>query len=100
MIKIDFTDLFIPSKDIVAREIGGELLIVPIVAGIGDLEDDLYTLEDTGKDIWSRLTGKDDLHQIINDLVDEYDASYEEISADVLGLIGELLRRKIITKLN
>jgi hypothetical protein len=31
-----------PSDEIVAREIEGELIIVPLTAGIGNLEDELY----------------------------------------------------------
>ena len=43
------------SDDVVAREIEGEIIIVPLVAGIGDLEDELFTLNETGKAIWDRL---------------------------------------------
>ena len=43
--------VYTPSEDIVAREIEGEIIIVPLVAGIGDMEDELYTLNDTGKAI-------------------------------------------------
>ena len=33
----------------------GEIIIVPLVAGIGDMEDELFTLNDTGKAIWDTL---------------------------------------------
>ena len=33
-----------PSEDIVARKIEGGMIIVPLVAGIGDTDDELYTL--------------------------------------------------------
>ena len=33
------------------REIEGELIIVPLVAGIGDADDELFTLNETGKAI-------------------------------------------------
>ena len=50
--------VYAPSEDVVAREIEGELIIVPLVAGIGDMEDELYTLNETGRAIWDRLDGK------------------------------------------
>jgi hypothetical protein len=85
-----------PSEDIVAREIEGELIIIPLAAGIGDMEDELYTLNETGKAIWGRLNGSRSLHQIAAELANEYDAPVEEIERDVLGLLEELARRKII----
>ena len=47
-----------PSEDIVAREIEGEIIIVPLVAGIGDADDELYTLNETGQAIWQKLDGQ------------------------------------------
>ena len=34
------------SSDVVARMIEGQVVIVPLVSGIGDAEDELYTLHD------------------------------------------------------
>jgi hypothetical protein len=53
-----------PSEDVVARMIEDELVIVPLVAGIGDMEDELYTMNETGKAIWSRLDGKKSLRTL------------------------------------
>jgi hypothetical protein len=85
-----------PSEDVVAREIEGELIIVPLAAGIGDMEDELYTLNDTGKAIWDKLDGIHTLAQIANELADEYDAPIADIERDVAGLLGELARRRMV----
>lgn len=85
-----------PSEDVVAREIEGELIIIPLAAGIGDMEDELYTLNETGKVIWGRLDGAATLGQIAAGLAEEYEAPLEEIERDLVGLIGELARRKIV----
>jgi hypothetical protein len=84
------------SDDIVARVIEGELIIVPLAAGIGDMEDELYTLNDTGKAIWDRLDGEHTLRQIATELSSEYDSPVTEIETDVLGLVTELVRRKML----
>jgi hypothetical protein len=86
----------IPSEDVVAREIEGELVIVPLAAGIGDMEDELYTLNDTGKVIWKKMDGIHTLSQIAAELVDEYDAPLADIERDVTGLVSELARRKMV----
>ena len=85
-----------PSEDVVAREIEGELIIVPLAAGIGDLEDELYTLNDTGKAIWGKLDGTRTLRQIVRELAEEYDAPAADIERAVTGLVGELVRRKMV----
>lgn len=84
------------SDDIVSREIEGELIIVPIASGIGDMEDELYTLNETGRSIWERIDGKCSLRNIAADLSGEYSASPDIITRDVLGLAGELVKRKIL----
>jgi hypothetical protein len=85
-----------PSPDIVARDIEGEIIIVPLVAGIGDMEDELYSLNETGRAVWDRLDGRRTLGQVVKELAGEYDAAEDVLRADVLGLVDELLKRKIL----
>ena len=85
-----------PSEDVVAREIEGELIIVPLAAGIGDAEDELYTLNETGKAIWDKLDGTRYLRQIASELAKEFAAPIANIERDVAGLVGELVRRKMV----
>jgi hypothetical protein len=85
-----------PSADIVARVIDGQIIIIPLVSGIGDMEDELYTLNDTGKDIWDRLDGTRTIEQVVKDLSSEFEASEDVLRTDVLGLVEELLERKIL----
>ena len=33
-------------------------VIVPLTAGVGDLEDELYSLNESGKDVWRLLDGR------------------------------------------
>lgn len=93
---VDENAVYAPSADIVAREIEGELIIVPLTSGVGDLEGTLYTLNDVGRDIWSRFDGNRTLQGIIEALQNDYDASEAEIETDVVGLTSELLSRGII----
>ena len=95
-IDISLDQVYVPSEDIVAREIEGELIIVPLVAGIGDMEDELFSLNDTGKDVWRRLDGRTTLAGVANALATEYSAQPDEIERDVIGLVGELVRRKML----
>jgi hypothetical protein len=95
---IRMESVYVPSDDVVAREIEGELIIVPLVAGIGDLEDELFTLNETGRAIWDLLDGHKKLGEIVAELVADYDAPAGEIERDVLGLVEELVRRSMLVE--
>jgi hypothetical protein len=98
MTDIDISAVYVPSDDVVARFIEGELLIVPLAAGIGDMEDELYTLNDTGQAIWQRLDGSRTLADVVSELAIEYSTPVDEIERDVVGLMRELAQRKIVVR--
>jgi len=89
-------DVYRPSDDIVAREIEGQIIIIPLVAGIGDMEDELFTLNETAKAIWSKLDGQRSLADVAAELTAEFAAEDGAIQPDVLGLVAELVKRKIL----
>jgi hypothetical protein len=88
-----------PSEDIVAREIEGEIIIVPLVAGVGDVDDELYSLNETGNAIWQRLDGERSLRQVAALVAADYASPLAQIEDDVLGFAAELTRRRILTRL-
>jgi hypothetical protein len=85
-----------PSDDVVVREIEGEVVIIPLIAGIGDADDELYTLNPTGQAIWQKLDGKRTLKEVASLLKDEFNAPDEEIEVDVLGFSKEMVKRGIL----
>ena len=87
--------VFAPSEDIVVREIEGELIIVPVTASVANMDDELYTLNETGKAIWKKMDGRRDLACIIDELAGEFHADKDEVTMDVVGLVEELTRRKM-----
>lgn len=98
--EVNLDATYAPSDDVVAREIEGELIIVPLVAGIGDMEDELYTLNETGKAIWDKLDGKRNLKDVVEKLSTAYEAPAEEIEKDVIGLVEELLKRRMVVEVS
>ena len=98
--KVDPNAIYAPSEDIVAREIEGELIIVPLVSGIGDMEDELFTLNETGRAIWEKLDGKKSLKDVAEELSAEFEASSGEIETDVIGLAEELLKRRMLVEVS
>lgn len=95
--QINLNAVCVPSEDVVAREIEGEIVIVPLVAGIGDAEDELYTLNETGHAIWRKLDGARTLGAVVDALAQEFATPRADIESDVLGFASELTRRRILT---
>lgn len=87
------------SENVVAREIEGALIIVPVTCGVGDLEGALFSLNDTGRAVWERLDGKTALEDIVADLVEEYEADRERIVAGVLALVERLVGQGMVNKM-
>ncbi len=94
--KIDIINKYYKNKDVIVREIEGEYLMIPIASGIGDMEDEMYTLNETGIATWEKLSSEKTLETVIDELCEEYDADKKEITTDVIGLIEELFKRKIV----
>lgn len=90
--------IYFITDNIVAREIEDELIIIPMVAGIGDIENEIFALEGTGKDIWKRLDGKKTVKEIIAELEELYHSQPSVIQQDVLGLLDEIEKRKFIER--
>ncbi len=94
---IDAKTICTLSDDIVSREIEGDIIIVPLIAGIGDADDELYTLNDTGKAIWKKLDGGKSLGQVAAELSDEFSSDTGEIEKDVIGFASEMVNRRILS---
>jgi len=86
------------SQDLVEREIEGEIIIVPLTSGIGDLEDELFSLNRVGKDIWARIDGKKRLFEIVEELEKTYKVDREKLTTDILGFLEELEKRKLVVE--
>jgi hypothetical protein len=96
--KVDINKVYKVSEDVVAREIQGEFIIIPITSGIGDLEDEIFTLNETGRAIWDKIDSQKSLKEVADSLSSEFDTPSDEIEKDVLGLTEELLKRRMLVE--
>jgi len=94
--KVSLSSIYKPSEDVVAREVSGEFIIIPITSGVGDLEDEIFSLNEPGKNIWDKLGAGKSLKKVALELSEEFEAPLEQIEKDCVGLIQELLKRKIV----
>lgn len=97
--KISLDAIYAPSEDVVARETQGEFIIIPITAQDQSEEDAIFSANESGKAIWDKLAQKKSVKTIIEELSLEFNAPSGEIKQDVLGFLGELLKRKMVNAL-
>jgi Coenzyme PQQ synthesis protein D (PqqD) len=93
---ITLSSICVPSDDVVAREIESDVIIVPVVAGVGDADDELYTLNDTGRAIWALLDGRHSLADVAALIEGDFEAPRSAIEQDVLGFAQALVDRRIL----
>lgn len=89
-------EVFSISPDVISRELDGDIILVPVVAGVGDLEKNIFSLNETGRRIWDKIDGARNLQTIITMLADEFSDDANTIQEDVFGFVEELSRRKFI----
>ena len=83
------------KREFVLREIAGDLLLVPTGKTALDLNG-MMTLNDVGADIWKMLPEVEDEDEIVRRLLQEYDATAEQIRTDVTAFLDKLRELGII----
>lgn len=77
------------DPNVVAREIAGERILVPIRSQAADMAA-IYVLNETGSRIWDLLDGQHSVSEIQEILVQEYDVSEETVGADIVDMVEQL----------
>ncbi len=80
---------FVRSQSVVARVVGGETLIVPIRAKVGDLAS-IYSFNGTGSLIWKLLDTPKNVAQLASAVAGEYDIDLQQAERDVTEFVCEL----------
>jgi hypothetical protein len=86
---------FRKKSDLVTRNIGGEIIIVPVEGHVGDL-DSIYTLNEVGSTIWELLGGRTSLDRIAAAVCDQYETTPAEARRDVAELVDSLVAAGLI----
>ena len=81
---------FRASDDVVAREVGGEMVLLDLVSGT------YFGLGAVGSRVWEQLSqGEASLAQLADLIEAEFDAPREVIEQDLAKLIGQLVDKQL-----
>jgi hypothetical protein len=84
-------EIFCASEDVVAREVGGEMVLLDLASGL------YFGLDPVGTVVWQHLSDHGaTLAQIADVIEAEFDAPRDRIEADLVALIAQLSEKKLI----
>ena len=80
---------FVRSQSVVARLVGGEMLIVPIRSKVGDLAS-IYSFNGTGSLIWKLLDSPKTVTELATVVAQEYAVEPAQAERDVTDFVSEM----------
>jgi len=82
-------ETFVRSQSVVGRVVGGETLIVPVRAKVGDLAS-IYSFNGTGSLIWKLLDAPRTVAELAMAIAEEYDVEPAQAERDVTEFVSEM----------
>jgi len=89
----DFYCRFAVPKDVMAREVGDETVILYLSNGT------YYGLDAVGTRMWALLGEGLTLDEVCDRLLEEFEVERDMLVADASALVGELLARSLLVRL-
>jgi Coenzyme PQQ synthesis protein D (PqqD) len=86
---------FVRNRDVVSRQIDGELIIVPIRRGVGNLNS-LYTLNVVGRVLWEYLGDGHTIPEMVQRVCDEFEVSVAQAQNDIQVFLNSLLEEQLV----
>lgn len=88
---MQMSDRFTVSADVVAREVGGEMVLLDLASG------QYFGLDTVGGRIWEMLGERPHtLAELCDAIEAEFDAPREQIEADLMALAAQLSEQELI----
>jgi hypothetical protein len=88
------TQVFQASDDVVAREVGGEMVLLDLASGL------YFGLDPVGGRVWQALSENSaTLDQLVDVIEAEFDAPRAVIEQDLERLLDDLAGRKLVAAL-
>lgn len=86
---------YVRNHEVVSRKIEGELIIVPIRNGVGDLNS-LYTLNPVGSVLWDFMTEGHTIAEMVQKVCVEFEVTTVQAEKDIEVFLDSLMVEKLI----
>jgi Coenzyme PQQ synthesis protein D (PqqD) len=88
-VPVPIEPLLVRNPATVSREIAGETIVVPICAGVGDMEA-VYTFNELGGQLWRLLEERRAPEDLVTWVIQNFDVAPETAAADVQRFLADL----------
>ena len=82
LVQVEIESLFQLKSKFVTREVGNELIVVPLSANVAQMNE-LFTLNETAKVIWENLNEGIDMPTLIQTITDTFDIDKYTAEKDI-----------------
>jgi hypothetical protein len=86
---MEIDSLFHLKSKFVTREVGNELIVVPLSANVAQMNE-LFTLNETAKVIWENLNEGADMSALIQTITDTFDIDRHTAEKDIAVFLQTL----------
>ena len=86
---MEIESLFHMKSKFVTREVGNELIVVPLSANVAQMNE-LFTLNETAKVIWENLNEGTDMSALIQTITDTFDIDRHTAEKDIAVFLQTL----------
>lgn len=93
------TGSFKKSENVIAREVAGENLLIPVCGKLADLQR-IFAVNPVAKFIWDRLDERRNAEALAADVEAEFDVDSDAALRDVRALLAAMLKAGLILKVD
>ena len=86
---------YMRNQGVVSRKIEGELIVVPIRSGVGDLNS-LYTLNPVGSVLWEFMAEGRTIAEMVERICEEFEVTAIQAERDIEAFLDSLMEEKLI----
>ncbi len=92
---MEVNTVLIPNGEYVFRDIGGETILIPVRAGVSEL-DSLFSLNEVGAVVWRSVEARSSLQEIVSAVQAEFEIEQDAAERDVIEFLDALIKRDLV----
>lgn len=92
------TDVYAKTPGFVEKQIGEDTILVPISNQVAQMSE-VFTLNELGTFIWQRIDGNKNIQAIVDDVLNNYDATEQIVISDVSDFVTAALNKGVIVQI-
>lgn len=92
---MELDTVLVPNGDFVFREVGDETILVPVRAGVSEL-DSLFTINEVGAVVWKGIEAGSTVREVVATVQTEFEIEPATAQSDVLEFLEVLIERDLI----